>query len=128
MKRKLLIVDDSRFIYEEMKQMLLDSDYEIEGYSKTGEESIELLETCKVDIVTMDVILPGMNGMDAADIILKKWPETKVVMVSSLAYDETIQQAERIGASDFIFKPFSKEELLTVLDKCFEIPVPEPLD
>lgn len=119
MKKRLLIVDDSRFIYEEMKQMLMDSDYEIAEYSKTGEESIVKLENCTVDVVTMDVILPGMSGMEAAEIILEKWPDLKVIMVSSLAYDETIQQAERIGACDFIFKPFTKEELIKSLDKCF---------
>ena len=120
MKKRLMIVDDSRFIYEEMKHMLEGSDYDIVEYAKSGEESIEKVESCSPQVITMDVILPGISGMEASETILKRWPEVKIVVVSSLAYDETVEQAKRIGASGFIFKPFTQDELLSSLDKCTE--------
>lgn len=115
MKKRLLIVDDSRFVYEEMKFMLENTDYEIVGYAKSGEEALEIFEGIMPDLVTMDIILPGMDGMDAAELLLKKWPGTGIVVVSSLAYDETIDRAKCIGAKDFLFKPFVKEQLLNSL-------------
>lgn len=117
MKKKLFIVDDSRFVFEEMKFMLHDSDFEITEYAKSGEEAIEKYDTVMPDVITMDIILPGMDGMEAAQIILEKWPQAKVVIVSSLAYDETVERSEKIGAKDFIFKPFEKDQLLASLEK-----------
>lgn len=117
MKKKLMIVDDSVFVYEEMKSMLADSPYEVAGYAKSGEEALVLFHQLKPDVVTMDIVLPGMDGMDAAADILSQAPETRVVVVSSLAYDDTIDRAKEIGARDFLFKPFEKEQLLNALNR-----------
>lgn len=120
MKKKLMIVDDSRFIFEEMKHMLEESDYEIVDYAKSGEDAIEKIEQGLPDLITMDVILPGISGMEASEIILQRWPQAKIVVVSSLAYDETVDQAKRVGARGFIFKPFTQEELISSLDRCIQ--------
>lgn len=58
MKKKLVIVDDSIFVYEEMKRLLADSTYDIAGYAKTGEEILEIYANILPDVVTMDIILP----------------------------------------------------------------------
>ena len=115
MNKKLMIVDDSMFVYEEMKYMLKDSEFDIVEYAQNGEESLEKYELSLPDIVTMDIILPGMDGMSAADIIIKKYPEAKIVIVSSLAYDETIEEAKGLGIEHLLFKPFTKEELIECL-------------
>lgn len=115
MNNKLLIVDDSIFVFEEMKRMLENSDFTIVGHAKSGEEAIGLYEELQPDVVTLDIIMPGMDGMETAEILLKKWPEAKIIFVSSLAYDETMAQARKIGACDFIFKPLEKENLIKVL-------------
>lgn len=120
MPKKVLVVDDSIFIQEEMKQILQGSDFEVAGYAKTGEEALAIYETLRPDVVTMDIILPGMDGIDTARCILERWPGARVVMVSSLAYDETFDQACRIGAAGFIFKPFEPEQILSALQKAME--------
>lgn len=117
MSKKLLIVDDSIFIYEEMKHMLVNSNFEIVGHAKSGEEAIKLYEQTKPDIVTLDIIMPGMDGLDTAKIILSKWSDAKIVMVSSLAYDETMEQAKTIGACDFLFKPIGEEQIISTLER-----------
>lgn len=117
MNKSLLIVDDSRFVFEEMKHILSKSDFEIAGYAKSGEEAVVMYDEKKPDIVMMDIIMPGMDGLDTAKIILEKWPDAKIVMVSSLAYDDTMQQAKEIGALDFVFKPVEEEQILEVLTK-----------
>lgn len=119
MKKTVMVVDDSVFIYEEIKFMLNNTDYEITAYAKSGEEAIELFRTMKPDVVTMDVILPGLDGIDAAREILKIEPGARIVIVSSLAYDETLERAKEVGASEFLYKPIEKEALVETLDRVY---------
>lgn len=116
MTKKLLVVDDSRFILEEIKHDLKDSEYEIIGYAKDGEEALRLYEELSPDLVTLDIILPHIEGTEVAKIMLKRWPEAKILIVSSLAYDDTIDEAKQAGVEHVLFKPFTKEGLLEKLD------------
>lgn len=125
MKKKIMVVDDSRFIYEEMKHMLAESDFEISSYCMNGESVLEAYEKCEPDAVTMDIILPGMDGLDTTISLLKKWPDARVIVVSSLAYGETMESAKNVGAVDFIFKPFEKKQLIETLVKVTREPVAE---
>lgn len=115
MKRKVLIVDDSRFVFEEMKQMLQDTDFEPSGYCVRGEDVVDAYGTSHPDVVAMDIILPGIDGFEASERLLKEYPEAKIVVVSSLAYDETEKKAMELGAKAFVFKPFSKDMILSAL-------------
>lgn len=115
--KSIMIVDDSRFVFEEMKLFLKDTDYEVTGYAKSGEEALVEYEKIKPDIVTMDIILPGMDGVETTKKIMERWPDARVLMVSSFAYDETINTSEESGAKDFIFKPFDKDTLVGTLTK-----------
>lgn len=117
MKVKVMVVDDSRFVYEEIKYLLMDSNFEIAGYCKDGEEAISAYDKLQPDVVTMDIILPGIDGLDASRAIMSKWPDARIVVVSSLAYDETVKAAKEIGAYGFVFKPFDKQQMLDVLTK-----------
>ena len=115
MNKKVLVVDDSIFIYNEMVLLLETSGFEICAYAKSGEEALELYEKHRPDVVTMDIILPGMDGIETTKKIIEKWPEAKVIMVSSLAYRKTLEETAALGAIDFIFKPFDKARLLSAL-------------
>lgn len=118
MGKNILVVDDSVFIFEELMHMLKDTPYQIVGHAKTGEAALELYENLHPDIVTMDIILPGIDGFEAAKDILDNHAEAKIIMVSSLAYDDTMEESKKIGACGFIFKPIEKDTLLEALDKC----------
>ena len=115
MKIEVMIVDDSRVVYAEMKKMLADTDFEIVGFCRSGEEALSTYETVKPQVVTMDIVMPGMDGLDAAEEMLKRWPDARVVMVSSLAYGDTTERAKQIGAKGFVFKPFDKDTLIAAL-------------
>lgn len=117
MKKKLLVVDDSVFIWDEIRHIVEDTDYEVVGCSKSGEQAIGFYEEMKPDLVTMDIILPGIDGIQTAKTILEKWPEAKIIMLSSLAYDDTIEEAKKIGASGFLFKPFEQDAVLSEFQK-----------
>ena len=117
MAKKLMIVDDSKIVYMSMRKMLQDTEFEIVMYCRSGEEAIGAYEEFHPDLVTMDIVMPGMDGLDAAEEMLKRWPDARVVMVSSLAYGDTTERAREIGAKGFVFKPFDKDSLIAALHK-----------
>ena len=112
-----MVVDDSRMICMQMKNLLQGTDYEVAAYCRDGEEAVAQYGEIAPDLVTMDIIMPGMDGLETARTILEAHPEAKIVMVSSLAYDDTINESKEIGAKDFIFKPFDKEQILSTFDR-----------
>ena len=115
MKIDVMIVDDSRVVYAEMKKMLADTDFEIVGFCRSGEEAISSYEQMKPSVVTMDIVMPGMDGLETAEEMLKKWPDARIVMVSSLAYGDITERAKALGTKGFIFKPFDRETLIAAL-------------
>ena len=93
------------------------TDYEIAAYCRSGEDAIKQYAEVQPDLVTMDIIMQGMDGLDAAEVILKNNPQARIVMISSLAYDDTFERARAIGAKGFVDKPFHQEQLLKVFEQ-----------
>ena len=111
-KHRIMVVDDSRVIYMEMNKMLEDTDIEIVSFCRCGEDALEQYESVKPDLVTIDIVMPGMSGLETAEEMIKRWSDASVYMVSSMAYEDMINSAAKIGAKGFLFKPFTKETLL----------------
>ena len=112
MSKRVMVVDDSRLVRVQLEDVLKGTDYEVAAYCRSGEEAIEQYGAVKPDLVTMDIIMKGMDGLDAAEIILKSNPDARIVMISSLAYGDTFERAKAIGAKGFIDKPFYQEQLV----------------
>lgn len=115
MDHRVLIVDDSRFIYDDMKRVLEDSEFVIAGYCTAGEEVMEAYENVHPDLVTMDIVLPGIDGLETSARLLEVHPDARIIIVSSLDYEETEDKARALGVETFLFKPFEGEELLRAL-------------
>lgn len=109
---RIMIVDDSRVECAKMNEMLCDTEIEIAYTCHSGEEAIRVYETVMPDVVTMDVVMPGMDGLATMASILARFPEARILVISSLAYDDTAQWSHELGAAGFLFKPFSKEDLI----------------
>lgn len=120
MAKRVMAVDDSRMVYMQMKKILADTDYEVAAYCRDGEEALAMYGEVLPDLVTMDIIMPGMDGLETAQAILEEHPEARIIMVSSLAYDDTFEEAKSIGAKGFIDKPFDRERLLAVFHEALE--------
>lgn len=116
MKKKVLVVDDSIFIYEEIKALLKESNYEVVKWVKTGEDALDVYEEVKPDFVTMDIIMSGADGIDITKEIVDKWNDAKVIVVTSLASDEIKEEAKAAGACGILYKPFTEKGLLEILD------------
>ena len=117
MSKRVMIVDDSRLVRVQLEDVLKGTDYEVAAYCRSGEDAIEQYAAVQPDLVTMDIIMQGMDGLDAAEIILKQNPDARIVMISSLAYGATYDRAKSIGAKGFVDKPFHREQLLKVFEE-----------
>ena len=119
MGKKIMVVDDSRIVQLQLQRILSDTDYEVVACCQSGEEALSLYEQVHPDLVTMDILMPGMDGLETARTILQKHPEARILMVSSLAYDDTINEAKDIGAKGFVYKPFYPEQIVMSMQKAF---------
>lgn len=100
MAKRVMVVDDSRIQEVQIRKMLEGSDYEVVCYCRSGEDALAQYDEVKPDVVTMDIIMPGMDGLETAQAILEEYPEAKIIMVSSLAYDDTFEEEKLLAALD----------------------------
>ncbi|MGI5962098.1 MAG: response regulator [Lawsonibacter sp.] len=119
MPKKIMVVDDSRIAQLQLQEILADTDYQVVACCQNGEDALDTYDKVNPDLVTMDIVMPGMDGLDTARLLLKAHPSARVVMVSSLAYDDTIDEASRIGAKGFVYKPFDSQQILDSIHKAF---------
>lgn len=119
MKKNVLIVDDSVMAYEEMKTLLTTLDLSVIGYCRNGEEALKACRELKPDLVTMDFVMPGMDGIVTCKKLLEELPELKIILVSSIAYDEIEKNALEAGASAFVYKPVREKWLVKALADAF---------
>lgn len=117
MKKKIMVVDDSRVTEIQIRKLLEGTDFEVVAYCENGEDAIARYDEVQPDLVTMDIIMPGLDGLETAQVILEEHPEARIVMVSSLAYDDTIDEADCIGAKGFLYKPLEQQTFLEALEQ-----------
>jgi len=115
--KKLMIVDDASFMRISIRKMLETHNYEVVAEASDGAQAIELFKQFNPDIITMDITMPVMSGIDALKEIKKINKNVIVVMVSALGQEVMIKEAVIQGASSFIVKPFQGDKLIEVLDK-----------
>ncbi len=123
MSKRVLVVDDSMLMRRMICDCLADSGWEIVGEADSGEEAVRQYSEHRPDVVSMDIVMPGTDGMFALEHILDVDPAAQVVVVSALSQTKLISDAIRKGAQDFIAKPFLPEQLQHTLARCLEEPV-----
>ena len=92
---RILVVDDSPFVAAQITELLGKENYEVVGHALSGEQGIKMYEELKPDLVTMDIIMPGIDGIEAAVEILKKDPAARIVMLSSLCDSSVLEEVSR---------------------------------
>ena len=115
--KRVLIVDDASFMRMSIKNMLANYDFEIVGEAENGVMAIEKYKELQPDIVTMDITMPEMDGLESLREIKKIDPGASVVMVSALGQESRMKEAIIYGAKGFIVKPFKEEMLISALSK-----------
>lgn len=111
----VLIVDDAKFMRVTLSTMLKNGNYEIAGEAENGEEAIKLYKELNPDIVTMDITMPVMNGIEAIKAIKKFDPHAEIVVCSAMGQQKVVVEAIESGASDFISKPFDENRVIETI-------------
>ncbi len=114
--KSVLIVDDAAFMRLNLKNILKD-EYEILGEAENGEEAVEMYKEKQPDIVTMDITMPVMDGIEAIKAILDIDPDANIVVCSAMGQQKIVIQAIELGAQDFIVKPFNKDRVKEAISK-----------
>ena len=113
---KIMIADDQQLIRESLKIILdSDPDFEVVKVVGTGQEVLDALKTESIDIILMDVRMPNMSGVDCTRIVKKEYPNIKVIILTTFDDDEYIYDALKYGASGYLLKGCSLEELSTAI-------------
>ena len=116
MSQKVLIVDDAAFMRSMIAEILKKSgEFEIAGQATTGAEALDRYRELKPDLVTMDIVMPEMDGIEATRAIVGEDPHAVIVMCSALGQEALVIESIAAGAKDFIVKPFTPEKVLRVV-------------
>lgn len=115
-QKSVLIVDDIPFVRKTLKQILLNLGYRIAGEAENGDEAVKLFHETKPDLVTMDLVMPIMNGVEATRRIVHSNPTAKIVILSAMMQENLITEAIIAGAKDYIMKPFQTDEVSRILN------------
>ncbi len=117
MKNQVLIVDDALFMRSMLKEILEQSkQFIVAGEAESGNQAIEKYMELKPDLVTMDTVMPDMNGIDAMKKIIEIDPDAYIVMSSVPGQESIVMESILAGAKDFIVKPFAKDKVLKILN------------
>ncbi|AFM40687.1 response regulator containing CheY-like receiver domain and AraC-type DNA-binding domain [Desulfosporosinus acidiphilus SJ4] len=119
--KRLLIVDDAAFMRLSIRNMLLNYDIEIVGEATNGIMAVEMYKQLRPDVVTMDITMPEMTGIEALKEIKAFDPKALVIMVSSMGQESMVKQSILSGAKTFIVKPFTEDVLYQTLSKTLGI-------
>lgn len=114
---KVLVVDDAAFMRLAIKKVLEKNGFEVVGEAATGQVGIEKYFECYPDIVTMDITMPDMSGIEALKKIRELDPDAKIVMVSAMGQESMVKEAILNGAKSFIVKPYKEEHIIQTLSK-----------
>ena len=115
--KRVLIVDDAAFMRMSIRNMLENNGFEIVGEAENGVMAIEKYKELQPEVVTMDITMPEMDGLEALREIKKIDPSASVVLVSALGQEARMKEAIIYGAKGFIVKPFKEEIIVSALSK-----------
>lgn len=114
---RILVVDDLPFMRSIISEIVTESGHLVIGEAGDGIECLSRYKSLLPDLVLLDIIMPRMNGVEALKSLKKAYPDCKVIMCSSLSDQEKIIQAIRLGATDYIVKPFQRKRLISAINR-----------
>ena len=117
MAKRVLIVDDALIMRKRIRDIAVQSGWEVAGEAADGEEAVALYNSERPDLVTLDIVMPKMDGVTALKRVMACDSEARVVMISAVDQREKLAECIACGAIDFIVKPFDAERLRKFFDK-----------
>ena len=117
MSKTVLVIDDSPFVFKTVARALQGSDFEVLGNALNGQLGLDFYVEHKPDIITLDVTMPVMDGLETAKKLHEINPDVKIVMLSAMGDETLVTEAKKIGIKHFLMKPFKPETLIAKLSE-----------
>jgi two-component system, chemotaxis family, chemotaxis protein CheY len=114
---RVLVCDDAIFMRTMISDILTGAGYEVVGEAETGVQAIQRYKELKPDLVTMDIVMPDMGGIDAVREIVKDDANAKILMCSAMGQQALVVEAIQAGAKDFVVKPFQPSRVLEAVQR-----------
>ncbi len=118
--KTVLIVDDIPYVRKTLKQILSSHGFKVVGEAENGHQAVEMFFETQPDVVTMDLVMPVMNGVDAVRKIVSRQADAKIVVLSAMMQENLVTESILAGAKDYIVKPFQTEDVIRILNKVLE--------
>jgi two-component system chemotaxis response regulator CheY len=122
MTQRAIVVDDSSF-QRNIVSNTIGNWFDVVGTAENGKEAVEVFDAKRPDVVTMDIMMPKLNGIESLRRIKSRSPETTIVMVTSVSQNEKMREAARAGADGYVTKPVDTEALREEFDDVLDFPV-----
>ncbi|EPZ45196.1 chemotaxis protein CheY [Alicyclobacillus acidoterrestris] len=120
---RIMVVDDAAFMRMMLKNVLVEGGHEVVAEAANGMEAVQQYEAHRPDLVTMDITMPEMDGIQAVRAIVSIDASAKVIMCSAMGQQQMVIEAIQAGAKGFIVKPFDKDKVLAEVGKLVPNPV-----
>ncbi|MCU0621829.1 MAG: response regulator [Gemmatimonadales bacterium] len=117
MGQTVLVCDDAIFMRTMISDILAQAGYEVVGEAESGAQAVQQYRALKPDLVTMDIVMPDMGGIDAVREIVKEDPQARILMCSAMGQQALVVEAIQAGAKDFIVKPFQPSRVLEAVQR-----------
>jgi len=114
---RIIVVDDSDFIKDSLCKILVDNGHTVVAKASNGDQAFTMYETSKPDLVTIDITMPVTDGISAIKNIIQHYPEARIVVISAVTRKELVFEALVSGAKQYVFKPFSSQNILDAVNK-----------
>ena len=114
---RVLVVDDAAFMRKMVTDALSSGGHEIVGEAGNGSEAVQRYQELRPDVMTLDITMPEKDGLTALQEIIAVDPGAKVVMCSALGQESKVLESIKLGAKDFVVKPFQTDRVLSAIEK-----------
>ncbi|ASJ02875.1 two-component system response regulator [Thermococcus profundus] len=114
---RVLVVDDAAFMRMLVKKILTQAGHQIVGEASNGKEAVEKYKQLKPDLVTMDIVMPEMDGISAVKEIMKIDPNAKIIMITAVGQEAKVMEALKSGAKGYIVKPFQAPKVIEEVNR-----------
>ncbi|WP_282600090.1 response regulator [Patulibacter sp. SYSU D01012] len=113
----VLVVDDAAFMRKMLSDVLTKAGHEVRGEAANGADAVKQYQELRPELVTLDITMPEMDGLEALREIIALDPSARVIMCSALGQESRVLESVKLGARDFVVKPFTPDSVLTAVEK-----------
>ena len=118
--QRILIVDDSPIMRQMLVKIFSDEGFEVVGEAADGAEAMTLFEELRPDLTTLDIVMPKMRGIEVLEQIMAKYPDSRIIMASSVSDARTVMHCLKMGAKQYITKPYDEAKIMAAVKKALE--------